>query len=534
MKDGNSGLSGRTFGRGDVLYKGKGRLMKKIFRFFLAWCCVAAFVYSTVYGASLASVMNVYTSEEEVILFLKNQEKEIETVYVGGEEAKRFRTEEMGPVRTIVLLDNSLSIKEKYRASIKTFLTDLAAARNTGDTFTIATYAEQTTYLTEESSDYLNIKAQIDGIQFINQESYFTNALYTVLEELDQYDEIKYTRIIVIADGIDNEALGYTDEELNGRIRDAGVPIYTLGCTSKGNEENLKRMFSLSRLSNGKSYLMDEVSESEILKEIESDLDIVKVVVVPQDKVCDGTSQSVRISFGEDYCTAQAVMPFKARETVRETEKKETVPEKTTAVQETKKETEPETSGSLRWNKKTSMLIAAGASVLAVLIILPIVIIKRKKTEKSGFSDSEFDIPSAKNKELEKKRPNGDTKIMNDSSDESTGQTDILGVNRQVRLLLKDMDNPSKTFEYPIRDKIRIGRNASKCQVVIDYDKYISAIHCEIIVKGDGLYVRDGGGDVIASTNGTFVNGKRVAPELPLPSGSVLKLGQVRLAVSYK
>ena len=46
--------------------------------------------------------------------------------------------------------------------------------------------------------------------------------------------------------------------------------------------------------------------------------------------------------------------------------------------------------------------------------------------------------------------------------------------------------------------------------------------------------MRDGGGDVIASTNGTFVNDKRVAPELPLPSGSILKLGQVRLKVSYK
>ena len=96
------------------------------------------------------------------------------------------------------------------------------------------------------------------------------------------------------------------------------------------------------------------------------------------------------------------------------------------------------------------------------------------------------------------------------------------------------MDNPSRTFEYPLRDKILIGRDSSKCQIVIDYSTYVSGIHCEVASRGGSLFVRDGGGDVIASTNGTFVNDKRAAPELPLPSGSILKLGQVRLKVSYK
>lgn len=118
--------------------------------------------------------------------------------------------------------------------------------------------------------------------------------------------------------------------------------------------------------------------------------------------------------------------------------------------------------------------------------------------------------------------------------DDSDGHTRMLKAAGGLQLTLQDLDNPSKTFEYPLRDKLLVGRDRKKCQIVIDYNTYVSSVHCEIVSKGDSLFVRDGGGDVIASTNGTFVNDKRVAPELPLPSGAVLKLGPVRLKVTYR
>ena len=151
--------------------------MKKIARVISVLCCIAVFMSNFVNAAELASVMNAYTCADSVVLFVKNQGNDIEQIYLGSDEAQNFTTEDVGSVRTVVVLDNSLSINKKYRETIKTFLTDLVAARNNGDTFTIATFAENITYLVEESSDYLNIKSQIDSLQFINQDSYFTNIM---------------------------------------------------------------------------------------------------------------------------------------------------------------------------------------------------------------------------------------------------------------------------------------------------------------------------------------------------------------------
>lgn len=490
--------------------------MKKTIRRLSVWCCMAVLAAMPVHAADLAAVKNAYTDADSIVLFVGAEEGEINHAYVGNDEAS-FRREETGPVRTVVVLDNSLSIRAEYRESIKTFLADLAASGKDNDTFTIATFAEDVTYLVQESDDYLDIKTQVEGLQFVNQDSYFTNTIYTVLDDIETCEEIKYTRIIVIADGIDNEKLGYTDGELDSRIKKAGFPVYSVGCASNGNEENLKRMFALSRLSGGKSYLLGDVSGQEILRDIVKDTDVMKIRIIPSDKACDGTTKVVRLSIGDDYCQTEVSMPFK---TVEETT--EEVEPETTAAPEPEIE-ETQSRGMMKW----AIPVAAAVFLAAVAAAMMVTRQKRKKKTEETFNDLSG-IGHSKETVIKKTgRRESDTELLN-------GDTEIMGQGQALKLVLKDMDRPAKTFEYPLRDKVRIGRDASRCQIVIDYSKYVSSIHCEIVVKGNGLCVRDGGGDVIASTNGTFVNGKRVAPELPLPSGAVLKLGEVRLAVTYQ
>ncbi len=516
--------------------------MKKIAKAISMLCCMTLLISMIANAAELAAVMNAYTCSDSVVLFVKDQGREIDNVYLGNDEAQEFKKEDGGPVRTVVVLDNSLSINKKYREGIKAFLTDLAAARGDGDTFTIATFAENLTYLVQDSGDYLEIKAQIDGLQFENQDSYFTNVMYTVMNDISKYEDIKYTRVIVIADGVDNEALGYTDDELNKKIQAIRVPIYSVGCTSKGNEENLKKMFALSRLSNGKSYLLDDVSGTQILQDIGADSQAVKITVIPQDKSCDGSVRPVRIAFGEDYAAAEVAMPFKAAEetTAEETATEaETQPETTAPTEAaTEPETEPaEEEGGI------PVVLFGILGVLAVVIAAAIIVlVKKKKPREQETSIDLSGIGHSRDTVITGNQGNraagtGGTEILNRGSQSGSGggsETNILRANNAIKLVLQDMDNPSKTFEYPLRDKILIGRDASRCQIAIDYSTYVSGIHCEVVSRGGSLFVRDGGGDVIASTNGTFVNDKRVAPELPLPSGSILKLGQVRLKVSYK
>lgn len=495
----------------------------KRIRWLCAALCFAASMSFAVQAAQQFSVMNGYTQEDSLILYIKDEGREIQQVYIGNESAEDFSLGPAGESRTIVLVDNSLSISTKYRDDIKQFLADLVAARGSGDLFTIATFSEDTHYLVKDSGDYLEVKAQIDQLSFVNQDTYLNKILYQVLDDLEQEEGNRYTRIIMIADGIDNEKLGYTQEELEKKIKEVRVPVYTLGCSSKGNEENLKQMFALSRVSNGLSFLMDDSTASDILKTILDDSKVLKLQVFPQDKACDGSRQVVRISFGNDYSQTDMMMPFREME--------EETPESTEQEPETETETEAEEflqddnglKAAEEGRLKLILILAAAGIVGIGSIILVIVVCRKRKRKKAAAS--------ADHSEKYKEYTDLDLQFV---PEEEERATEMLMPTNTVTLVLQDTKQPAKSFEYPLRDRVIIGKNRKKCQIAIAYDGTISGIHCEIFKRGNRYYVRDVGTNGIASTNGTFVNGRKAAPELELRSGDVLKLGRVSLKVTMK
>jgi hypothetical protein len=56
-------------------------------------------------------------------------------------------------------------------------------------------------------------------------------------------------------------------------------------------------------------------------------------------------------------------------------------------------------------------------------------------------------------------------------------------------------------------------------------DPSVSSHHCEILLRGDDVVIRD-----LNSTNGSFINGDKIT-EAPLKPGQVLRLGQVDLRI---
>jgi adenylate cyclase len=62
-----------------------------------------------------------------------------------------------------------------------------------------------------------------------------------------------------------------------------------------------------------------------------------------------------------------------------------------------------------------------------------------------------------------------------------------------------------------------IGRHAKNTLMLID--SKASSYHAEIVAKPDGYVIKD-----LGSTNGVFVNGKRVTKKT-LQSGDVIKIG---------
>lgn len=96
------------------------------------------------------------------------------------------------------------------------------------------------------------------------------------------------------------------------------------------------------------------------------------------------------------------------------------------------------------------------------------------------------------------------------------------------QLCLQDLDDPDYTYGYPLRNKVLIGKDPSRCQIVIEGGEDIAEVHCEVIFRAGIYYVREGGISSARAESGAFVDGQKVEGELLIHSGAVLQLGQTK------
>lgn len=77
-----------------------------------------------------------------------------------------------------------------------------------------------------------------------------------------------------------------------------------------------------------------------------------------------------------------------------------------------------------------------------------------------------------------------------------------------------------KTFD--LGQELTIGR-AEKCHVILD-DTYVSQVHARVFARGDSYFLED-----LGSTNGTYLNRKRVGGATELQRGDRVKIGKTVL-----
>jgi pSer/pThr/pTyr-binding forkhead associated (FHA) protein len=79
-----------------------------------------------------------------------------------------------------------------------------------------------------------------------------------------------------------------------------------------------------------------------------------------------------------------------------------------------------------------------------------------------------------------------------------------------------------KGVTFDLRDELIIGRGP-KCQVVLD-DSYVSQMHARLFAKGGTYMVED-----LGSTNGTYLNRRKVTAPTELRRGDQVKIGKTVL-----
>lgn len=460
-------------------------------------------------------VAETFTGERTISIYLRDMD-DVGTLeaQIGTSAAEVVAAETLRdaaiPVKTLILIDNSVSIgKEQQKRTIE-LVQDLTGGAMEQEQIALATFGEEIQYLTQYSDSYSELKEALTGITYGDQETWLTDVLYGVLEEAAWQDgEENFFRIVIISDGVDSKPVGITKDELYQYIKEHRVPIYTIGCQGSNNEEALENMFALARISGTEPYMLDAVEHTlDIVKGLAVDQDILRVQIAPEAGDMDGGRKTVRIIAGDMAIQTEMRMPQQVL-----TEEPDSVQEPEPVVQP-----EPEFSGPVdvpepETHSSMPLILLGGLLGLAMCLFLTgvfLLVRKRKGDTTAGFESY-----------------GGGT----EDGGLRDGTTVLLGGNRRkYDLILRDVENPARSFQTQISEEAAalIGRNES-CDVCIHYDDRVSGKHCEIGVRGNRFYVLD-----LKSSNGTFLNENRVITDSDLIAGNILRLGAVRFRVDIR
>jgi len=126
----------------------------------------------------------------------------------------------------------------------------------------------------------------------------------------------------------------------------------------------------------------------------------------------------------------------------------------------------------------------------------------------------------------QREAPSQDSMILSPQAAARAGLGRGVRKRRAVRLVVQRSPSLEEGDEFPLNSApVTVGRGGQNDLVLAD-DDFASARHARIELRGDGVWVQD-----LESTNGTYVNGTRVAGAQRLDAGDVLRVGATDLLV---
>lgn len=97
-----------------------------------------------------------------------------------------------------------------------------------------------------------------------------------------------------------------------------------------------------------------------------------------------------------------------------------------------------------------------------------------------------------------------------------------------VQLELMEESDNSKSIRFCLKDQVTLGRNPQHCNIAIADDLAVSGMHCKIYIYEGKIYVMD-----LGSTNGTYVNGKKIQYAVVLKGGDYIEIGSREYRISW-
>ena len=126
----------------------------------------------------------------------------------------------------------------------------------------------------------------------------------------------------------------------------------------------------------------------------------------------------------------------------------------------------------------------------------------------------------------ERQAPSQDSMILTPAAAAAAGLGRSGARRKTMRLVVQRSPSLDEGDEFPLNSApVTVGRGGQN-DLVLNGDEFASARHARIEARGDGVWVQD-----LDSTNGTYVNGARVAGAQRLGAVDVLRFGETDLLV---
>ncbi len=424
--------------------------------------------------------------------------------------------------KTLVLVDDSLSIGPGNREIVKEVLIYLFEHAEEGDAFALAFFGETIDYATDYETDRQSLMKALDAFILTDQDTYLTDVLMDILQEWRQAD-FACRSILLITDGLSEESLVYPVEELYFTLDKTEYPIYVIGCVQKNNGSALKDLAAISRISGGQAFYTEFAdSEAEVERKIGDEL----LAAMRERQITFPTQETIVKKERESVKLVPAV------------ELQETIVSENKVLLSENEDIEPvlyELAPSLTAGQNAGYLtITLGViAVLAVLFAAGCMWMKknkiRRENEKEFMENLQTEVKRRSSCLIDVEKSYGVTQALfrDEASAEDGNATRLLFQQAGLRdIILEDRSDPTKLFRASCKDKLILGRGKNRCDIVIDYDDSVSGQHCELYLRGGQWVVRD-----LQSSNGTQVNDQKVYQEMELYSGDILKMGQLEFQV---
>ena len=501
---------------------------------------------STAYAAD-AKILETNVYEGNIYIFVKGISElppepaiQIGNTVCRTEQISSASFAQMNPfMKTLILVDNSISIPEENRVDFQKILKGIISNSNENELIKICTFSKETECLCDYTSDHSALESAVDGMDYNDQDSYLSDVLYNAVSELKTEDTYECRRIIILSDGADDNYIGYSNDEVCRYIESSQYPVYTVGIPRKNNAQQLETLFSFSRAAKTDYFYMDgSIASGDIVNAIMTDQTGICIKLTPDEALKDGSNKSLLLKLdgaeGDVELKTSVDMPFGNGSAV---------------LPEPESETEEETADSLPSIGPESInmsvndeniekdgeipiyvwiLIALMLFIIIALIAMVVILLLLMRKNKGDIPDTPL------TRKIPQPIKNTVLTVMNKNtrSQEKKHLGDYVGDSEKKfwhkkRIVLRNLDNPNKIYEAPIRDVVKIGRSSSQDICIYD-DNEVSSRHCEILLRGGLMYLKR-----IECRNGTYYEGINLSTdeERPIISGGKIKMGKYQYSV---